>query len=102
MRKNSTVQSSEHKIIVVDDERGILDSLQVIIRRLGYQYTGVDNPLEAIERIRRENFDLLILDYLMEPLLGDEVVKEIRKIQQGYIHFAPYRIQRPSSTIGND
>jgi len=97
MRKNSTVQSSEHRIIVVDDERGILDSLQVIIRRLGYQYTGVDNPLEAIERIRRENFDLLILDYLMEPLLGDEVVKEIRKFNRdiyillltGYKDLAP-------------
>ena len=84
MRKINSKISSEHKIIVVDDERGILDSLSVIIKRLGYQYTGVNNPLEAIERIKREDFDLLILDFLMEPLLGDEVVKEIRKFNRIY------------------
>ncbi|NLP14099.1 MAG: DUF3369 domain-containing protein [Clostridium sp.] len=97
MRKINSKISSEHKIIVVDDERGILDSLSVIIKRLGYQYTGVNNPLEAIERIKREDFDLLILDFLMEPLLGDEVVKEIRKFNRdlyillltGYKDLAP-------------
>ena len=33
-------------------------------------------------RESKEDFDLLILDFLMEPLLGDEVVKEIRKFNR--------------------
>jgi len=63
VRKNRQGKSSDIKIIVVDDEKGILDSLSVIIKRLGYQYTGVNNPLEAIERVREEEFDLMILDF---------------------------------------
>ncbi|HPD01050.1 MAG TPA: response regulator, partial [Acetivibrio sp.] len=82
MRKTKSELPSDHKIIVVDDERGILDSLSVIINRLGYRYTGVNNPLEAIETIKREDFDLLVLDFLMEPLQGDEVVREIRKFNK--------------------
>lgn len=97
MRKTKSELPSDHKIIVVDDERGILDSLSVIINRLGYRYTGVNNPLEAIETIKREDFDLLVLDFLMEPLQGDEVVREIRKFNKdiyillltGYKDLAP-------------
>lgn len=82
MRRVSSESSSDHKIIVVDDERGILDSLSVVIKRLGYQYTGINNPLEAIERIRQEDFDILILDFLMDPIQGDKVVEEIRKFNK--------------------
>jgi len=82
VRKGKIESSSDIKIIVVDDERGILDSLSVIIKRLGYQYTGVSNPLEAIEKVREEEFDLMILDYLMQPILGDKVVEEIREFNK--------------------
>lgn len=82
MRKASLEKSSDIKIIVVDDERGILDSLSVIIKRLGYQYTGVNSPLEAIERVKQEDFDLMILDFLMQPIQGDKVVEEIRKFDK--------------------
>jgi len=58
VRKNRQGKSSDIKIIVVDDEKGILDSLSVIIKRLGYQYTGVNNPLEAIERSGKKNLTL--------------------------------------------
>ena len=49
MRKNIAEQSSNgYKIIVVDDEPGILDSLSIFLKRSGYQFTGVTYPLEAI------------------------------------------------------
>jgi len=82
VRKTRIETSSDIKIIVVDDEKGILDSLSVIIKRLGYQYAGVNNPLEAIERVKEEDFDLMILDFLMQPILGDKVVEEIRKFNK--------------------
>jgi len=79
VRKKNIEKKSEYKIIVVDDDDGIIDSLSVIIKRLGYHFEGVNNPLEAIEKIERENYDLLVLDFLMEPIQGDEVVKRIRQ-----------------------
>ncbi|NLD50635.1 MAG: DUF3369 domain-containing protein [Clostridiaceae bacterium] len=74
--------TKDYKIVVVDDEKGILDSVSMVIRRLGYSCTGFDNPLEAIESIRNEQYDLLILDFLMEPIHGDKVVKMIREFNQ--------------------
>lgn len=74
--------SSGYKIIAVDDEQGILDSLSIFMHRSGYTFKGITNPLEAIELVKNEHFDLMILDYLMEPVHGDKVVEEIRKFDK--------------------
>ena len=83
MRKNMiTAESNGYKIIVVDDEQGIVDSLSIFLKRSGYNFTGLTNPLEAIERVRNEHFYMMILDFMMDPIHGDEVVEEIRKFNK--------------------
>ena len=83
MRKNMVNQESNgYKVIVVDDEQGIVDSLSIFLKRSGYNFTGITNPLEAIERVKSEHFDLMILDFMMDPIHGDEVVEEIRKFNK--------------------
>lgn len=79
MRKRNVEKQSEYRIIVVDDDNGIIDSLSVIINRLGYHFEGINNPLQAIEKIAEGNYDLLVLDFLMDPIQGDEVVRRIRE-----------------------
>ncbi len=74
--------NNNYKIIAVDDEEGIIDSLSIFLKRSGYEFTGVTNPVEAIERIRNEHFDLMILDFIMTPIHGDQVVEEIRKFNK--------------------
>ena len=74
--------NSEYKIIAVDDESGIIDSLSVFLKRSGYNLTGITNPVEAIELIKKEHFDLMILDFIMTPFHGDQVVEEIRKFNK--------------------
>lgn len=74
--------NNEYKIIAVDDEQGIVDSLSIFLKRTGYQFTGVTNPMEAIERIKNEHFDLMILDFIMTPFHGDQVVEEIREFNK--------------------
>ena len=78
---NETAKQS-YRIIAVDDESGIIDSLSVFLKRTEYEFVGMTNPVEAIERIRKEHFDMLLLDYMMMPLHGDEVVEEIRKFNK--------------------
>jgi putative nucleotidyltransferase with HDIG domain len=79
MRRKRTEPISPYKIIVLDDEIGIIDSLSVVLKRNGYDVVGVTSPMDAIEMIRTEKFDLLILDFLMQPINGDKVVAKIRE-----------------------
>lgn len=76
------VENKNYKIIAVDDEEGIIDSLSIFLKRSGYYFIGVTNPQEAIERVKNEHFDLMILDFIMTPIHGDQVVEEIRKFDK--------------------
>lgn len=76
------VVSSPYKIIAIDDDAGILDSLSVVLKRNGYSLTTFTNPLEAIEELKNTKYDLLLLDFIMSPLHGDQVVSEIRKFDK--------------------
>ena len=75
-------ENNKYKIIAVDDEEGIIDSLSIFLNRSGYNFVGVTNPEEAIEKVRNEHFDLMILDFIMTPIHGDQVVEEIRKFDK--------------------
>ena len=83
MRKNQySNENTKYKILAVDDEEGILDSLQVFLTKEGYSFVGVTDPVEAIEKLKAEHFDLMLLDFIMTPLHGDQVVEEIRKFNK--------------------
>lgn len=79
---NNNNTNGSYKILAVDDEPGIIDSLSIFLKRSGYSFTGVTDPMEAIQKIKNEHFDLLLLDFIMTPLHGDQVVEEIRKFNK--------------------
>lgn len=80
MRKNRmNALSNEYRIMIIDDEEGILDSIAAMLARNGYACKGFTNPLEGLEELNNQNYDLLILDYFMQPIHGETVVERIRQ-----------------------
>lgn len=82
LQNNANNENMNYKIIAVDDEQGIVDSLSIFLKKSGYNFVGVTDPQEAIERVKNEHFDLMILDFIMTPIHGDQVVEEIRKFNK--------------------
>lgn len=82
LENNISNQNNEYKIMAVDDEEGIVDSLSIFLKRSGYNFTGITDPIKAIEKLKNEHYDLLILDFIMTPFHGDQVVEEIRKFDK--------------------
>ena len=76
------IENKKYRIIAVDDEEGIVDSLSIFLKRSGYDFTGVTDPQNAIKLVKEEHFDLMILDFIMTPFHGDKVVEEIRKFNK--------------------
>ena len=52
----------------MDDEPGVIKSLEVLLKHIGYYFKGVTDPLKAIEMVRNERYDMIVLDYIMQPL----------------------------------
>lgn len=70
------------KILVVDDE----DRIRAIIKKYaefeGYEIVEASNGMEAVEKCKNEDFDIIILDIMMPELDGFSTCKEISKFKK--------------------
>ena len=79
MRKSKITASTQISILTVDDDPIITSTIKDYFARSGYDVDVENNPVAAIERVRNEHYDIMLLDFLMSPICGDQVVEEIRK-----------------------
>ncbi len=66
------------KILVVEDEPGILVSLRDEFESEGYTVCTAENGDKALELVKKENPDLIVLDIMLPVLNGYEVCKKLR------------------------
>ncbi|MBC8569285.1 HD domain-containing response regulator [Zongyangia hominis] len=71
--------TNSYSILTLDDDPIMTSTLQAYFQRSGYQVDVENDPYQAIERVREGHYDILLLDFLMTPICGDQVVEEIRK-----------------------
>ena len=67
------------KILVADDETGLLAMTLLRLNKMGYDAFGSANGREALDLTRQRMPDLILLDKLMPKLSGDEVLKILKK-----------------------
>ncbi|KPL01132.1 MAG: hypothetical protein AMJ91_01220 [candidate division Zixibacteria bacterium SM23_73_3] len=73
------MQQDSTRILVVDDEKGMCDSLQTLLSKVGYEVTTVEEGEEALRKIQKDNFDLVITDIKMPRVDGLDILKAARK-----------------------
>ncbi len=71
------------RILVVDDDKGIQDVLEIMLTRAGYQVATADDGASALEVIRKKKFDLVITDLKMPRMDGIDLLKGIKETVPG-------------------
>ena len=66
-------------ILTVDDEERILNFLRSKLRASGYEVVAVNNGMDALEVIREQEPNLVLLDLIMPQMDGFETLKELRR-----------------------
>ena len=69
------------KILVVDDEQGIREVIKEYCLLENYQVIEAENGLQAIEMVKTNDIDIIVLDIMMPKLDGYSALKEIKKIK---------------------
>lgn len=84
MRKSKASANAKNSfsILTLDDDAIMTSTLQAYFQRSGYRVDTENDPYQAIERVREGKYDILLLDFLMTPICGDQVVEEIRKFNK--------------------
>lgn len=85
------------KILVVDDVEEVLNSTKNCLKLQGMQVECLSNPIEALEYLKNNRVDVLLLDFFMPEMNGDEFISELRKfdnetvviLRTGYLDKVP-------------
>lgn len=67
-----------HKILVVDDETSIVTLLKFNLEQNGFEVVTANDGLEAIEQVKKESPDVMVLDLMLPKMDGMDVVKTLR------------------------
>jgi DNA-binding response OmpR family regulator len=76
------------RILIVDDELGIIEMITLLLKKEGFSHikSALDG-YSALEMIKKENIDLIILDVMLPDINGFDLCMEIRKSTQTPIIF---------------
>jgi CheY-like chemotaxis protein len=72
------------RILVIDDEKGILDVVRSVLSKAGFKVEIALNGRKGIQKFDGGSFDLVITDILMPEIDGIDVVKHIRNSDKPY------------------
>ena len=70
------------RILIVDDEPAIVDVLRTRLTASGYEVCSARDGVEALEKVKNEKPDLIIMGVLMPRMTGFEAMKKIREIRK--------------------
>jgi two-component system OmpR family response regulator len=68
------------KILVIDDEQGIRNLLDTLLRRKGYDVVLAESGRKGLELFRREHPDVIVLDLKMPEMDGLTVLRQIHSL----------------------
>ena len=80
MVNNSSEEKKPIRILLVDDEEGYVNVLSNRLAKRGFLVTNACSGFEGIQALRKEDFDVAILDLKMEDMDGIEVLKIFKKM----------------------
>jgi two-component system, OmpR family, response regulator len=68
------------RILIVDDDKAILDYMHTLLEKDGYQVKALQDPALVEDELKAGAYHLLILDLMMPKMDGIETLKRVRKI----------------------
>jgi diguanylate cyclase (GGDEF)-like protein len=98
-RLRQQVAATGHRVLIVDDDLTLLQTLEQLLLREGHQVFAASSGDEAIRLCQNHEPHLILLDYFMPGMTGEEVVRAVRKfnsevqivLQTGYASERPAR-----------
>jgi DNA-binding response OmpR family regulator len=90
--------NAEYRILLVDDDEDILWANKRILSSEGFTVDVSNDPEEALEKIKSEQYNIFIIDYMMPKIKGDELAYMILGLNKsvgiifltGYSEYAAY------------
>ena len=87
-------------VLVVDDEPPILDLVRGYLEREGFTVHTVGDGLAAVEQVRTDKPDVVVLDLMLPGIDGIEVCRQIRTFSDAYVLMLTARAEEIDRIVG--
>lgn len=77
--------AQKETVLVIDDEPSVADALKVILSDSGYQVAVAMSGREALEKLGKRRFDLVITDFRLPDISGLDVLRHLRRSHPGVL-----------------
>ena len=74
---STKTDSIYQRILIVDDDKNLANSFKLILESVGYKADTALTGLQALYKINKEEYDLVLLDLNLPDMLGNKVAEEI-------------------------
>ena len=75
-------ERSRKLILLIDDDRLVLDAVTHLLEKSGHAVRAFQNPLEAVQETMMEDFDLIITDIRMPHIDGFQTIRYVREVRR--------------------
>lgn len=72
--------STEPRVLVVDDNAGLLQTFSLILKRRGYDVDMAEDGISAVEKFDKHGYDVILMDIVMPRMNGVEAFRKIKEM----------------------
>ena len=76
------MSSKKNNVLIIDDDIGLMQAMEIVLENYGIGLSKYTEPIAAIQELKTNKHDVLVVNYLMPMIRGDEIVKLVREFDK--------------------
>ena len=76
------MSTKKNIVLVIDDDIGLMQAMEIVLDSYGIGLSKFTEPITAIQELKTNKHDVLVVNYLMPMIRGDEIVKLVRQFDK--------------------
>lgn len=76
------MDSTKNNVLIIDDDIGLMQAMEIVLNSYGIGLSTYTEPLAAIQELKTNKHDVLVVNYLMPTTRGDEIVRLVRQFDK--------------------
>lgn len=74
--------TKKNNVLIIDDDIGLMQAMEIVLENYGIGLSKYTEPIAAIQELKTNKHDVLVVNYLMPMIRGDEIVKLVREFDK--------------------
>ena len=76
------MSTKKNNVLIIDDDIGLMQAMEIVLDSYGIGLSKYTEPITALQELKTNKHDVLVVNYLMPMIRGDEIVRLVREFDK--------------------